>query len=201
METLLIQLPDTGAQDDKWSCGPNSAARVLRYYGHNVDYGTIRAAADEEYMLPSSVRFPAPTWSDPFRLRRVDIRAGTTPHHLRDVMKQWEGENVKLERQAGFDLLTNLLKEGKPAIVLFRVGSIDASILGTFPELHWVAAVGINEAEQLIYITDTNSSTYQLSYGEFIDQWSWRIGDGLASEALWREGVKTETVLWIDRLV
>ncbi|WP_019498480.1 C39 family peptidase [Pseudanabaena sp. PCC 6802] len=196
---MFIHLPDTGSQDDTWSCGPNSTARVLKHYGHNVDYATVRATTDRQFLLPSSVKIPNPTWSDPFRTRRVDIRAGTPPHLLRDIMKRWEGDNVKLERKAGFPLLVDLLKDGKPVVVLLRTGSIDASILGTFPELHWVVAVGVNEPEQLIYYSDTNSTTYQLSYDDFMNKWSWRIGDGLASEILWKEGVKTETIIWIDR--
>jgi hypothetical protein len=39
-----MELPDTGAQNDGWSCGPNSAARILRYYGHDVNYATVRTS-------------------------------------------------------------------------------------------------------------------------------------------------------------
>ena len=51
-----IQLPDTGAQNDGWSCGPNSAARVLSYYGHDVNYATVRAATDKKLFLPQKFR-------------------------------------------------------------------------------------------------------------------------------------------------
>jgi hypothetical protein len=53
-----IQLPDTGAQNDSWSCGPNSAARILRYYGHDVNYATVRAATDKKLFLPQKFRNP-----------------------------------------------------------------------------------------------------------------------------------------------
>ncbi|NJL41290.1 MAG: hypothetical protein HC899_34675 [Leptolyngbyaceae cyanobacterium SM1_4_3] len=38
---VSIGLPSTGNQDDNWSCGPNSAARVLAFYGHDVDYNAV----------------------------------------------------------------------------------------------------------------------------------------------------------------
>lgn len=65
-------LPDTGSQNDNWSCGPNSAARVLRFYGHNVDYNQVRSAVNKEFILPPSVKVPDPTWTNPFRTRKVD---------------------------------------------------------------------------------------------------------------------------------
>lgn len=191
---VKADLPDTGSQNDNWSCGPNSAARLLRFYGHNVDYNQVRSAVDKEYMLPASIKKP---WGG-----RVDIRTGTTPHVLRDVMKRWEGDKVKLERKADFGKLMSLLREGKPVIALLRVGSIPPSVTlsGTWPAMHWVAVTGFNEQNKLIYYTDTNSQKYQMSYDDFMGQWNWSVGQGFASEALWKNGVQTKTIVWVDRI-
>jgi len=198
---VSIDLPSTGNQDDNWSCGPNSAARVLAFYGHNVDYNAVRSAVNQEFMLPPSVNVPAPKLTDPLRTRRVDIRTGTTPHVLRDVMKQWEGNNVRLERGASFSSLLNLLREGKPVVALLRVGSIppETTLSGTWPMMHWVAVRGFNESDRLIYYTDTDGGKYQMSYDEFQGQWDWRVGRGFASEALSRNGVQAKTMIWVDR--
>jgi hypothetical protein len=200
---VSIDLPSTGNQDDNWSCGPNSAARVLAFYGHNVDYNAVRSAVNQEFMLPPSVNVPAPTWTDPFRTRRVDIRTGTTPHVLRDVMQRWEGNKVRLERGTSFSSLLNLLSDGKPVITLLRVGSIppETTLSGTWPELHWVAVHGFNAMDRMIYYTDTDGGRYQISYDEFQGQWDWRVGRGFASEALHRNGVQAKTMIWVDRVV
>lgn len=50
---VSISLPSKGNQDDNWSCGPNSVARVLAFYGHNVNYNTVRSAVNREFMLPA----------------------------------------------------------------------------------------------------------------------------------------------------
>lgn len=200
---VSISLPSTGNQNDNWSCGPNSAARVLAFYGHNVNYSTVRSAVNQEFMLPPSVNVPSPTLTDPFRTRRVDIRTGTTPHVLRDVMRRWEGNNVRLERGANFSSLLNLVRDGKPVVSLLRVGSIppQTTLSGTWPELHWVAVHGFNESERMVYYTDTDGGRYQKSYDEFQSQWDWRVGAGFASEALHRNGVQARTIIWVDRVV
>jgi hypothetical protein len=196
---VSIQLPSTGNQDDNWSCGPNSAARVLAFYGRNVDYNAVRSAVNREFMLPPSVKVPAPTLTNPLRTRRVDIRTGTTPHVLRDVMKRWEGESVKLERKADFATLKRLLSEGKPVVALLRVGSIDTVVAGTWPAMHWVAINGFSESKRLIYFNDTDGGRYEKSYDEFLKEWDWSVGRGFASESLSKNGVQSRTMIWVDR--
>ncbi len=196
---VSIQLPSTGNQDDKWSCGPNSAARILAFYGHDINYNSVRSAVNKEFMFPPSFEVPDPTWTNPFRKRRVDIRTGTTPHVLRDVMKRWEGENVKLERKADFATLQRVLNEGKPVVALVRVGSIDTVVSGTWPEMHWISVTGFNEQKREIYYTDTDGANYYYTYDEFLGNWDWRVGTGFASEALYKNGVQSRTMIWVDR--
>ena len=38
----MIPLPDVGEQNDSWSCAPNSAARVLKFYDYRVTYGVMK---------------------------------------------------------------------------------------------------------------------------------------------------------------
>ena len=37
-----LVLPAVKTQDDDWSCGVNSATRVLKFHGHNVNYDQMR---------------------------------------------------------------------------------------------------------------------------------------------------------------
>ena len=143
----------------------------------------------------------APTWRDPFRTRRVDIRTGTTPHALRDAMKKWEGNNVKLERKSDFSKLLRLVGEGKPVVALLRVGSIPPSqtLSGTWPAMHWVAVTGFDGKN--VYFTDTDGAKSYYSYDEFQGKWDWRVGSGFASEALYKNGVQAKTMIWVDRTV
>ncbi|MDB9477516.1 C39 family peptidase [Dolichospermum circinale CS-537/03] len=197
---VWMDMPQTGNQNDNWSCGPTSAARVMNFYGHNVNRGTLVGAVNKDFVIPPSFTVRAPTLGDPFRKRRVDIRTGTTPHALRDVMKRWEGDNVKLERKADFNKLLGLLRQGKPVIVLLRVGS-DKHFGTTWPIMHWVVVNGFSASEQKIYFTETeDGKTYEYSYGEFQSNWDWRVGKGLASEALHKNGVQPKTMIWVDRV-
>lgn len=197
---VRIDMPQTGNQNDNWSCGPTSAARLINFYSHNVNRDTLVDAINRDFVIPPSFNVPAPTLSDPFKTRRVDIRTGTTPHALRDVMKRWEGENVKLERKADFNQLLGLLRQGKPVVVLLRVGS--TKIVGTtWPEMHWVVVNGFSASDQKIYFTETNDGeTYEYSYGDFQSKWDWRVGKGLASESLHKNGVEPKTMIWVDRV-
>ncbi len=197
---VWMDMPQTGNQDDKWSCGPTSAARIINFYGHNVNRDSLVNAINKDFVIPPSFNVPAPTLTNPLRTRRVDIRTGTTPHALRDVMKRWEGDNVQLERKSDFNKLLGLLRQGKPVVVLLRVGS--EKVAGTtWSAMHWVVVNGFSASEQKIYYTETaDGKTYEYSYGEFQSNWDWRVGKGLASEALYKNGVEPKTMIWVDRV-
>jgi hypothetical protein len=190
-----IQLPDTGAQNDSWSCGPNSAARILRYYGHDVNYATVRAATDKKLFLPQKFR-------NPLNNQWIEVRTGTPPQTLQQVMQRWEGNRVKKSPQTSFNRLINLVRSGKPAIALVRVGGLTIPYIGAIPYLHWVTVTGANPQSQQIYYTDTNSQTYSLSYQDF--QTMWNLGldrdvSGAIASVLKSNGVEARTIVWVDK--
>ncbi|CAN1210498.1 hypothetical protein TUMEXPCC7403_09905 [Tumidithrix helvetica PCC 7403] len=191
-EKLSLTLPDTGSQNDSWSCGPNSAARVLKFYGHDVDYDMVRSATEKNFILPEQIKNPLDnSW--------VNIRTGTTPKVLQKVMQRWEGDKVKLARKVELATLLSLLETGKPVIGLIRVGSFKVPLFGTAPYLHWVALTGFDRAQHLIYYTDTNGKEATMSYEEFMQKWS--LGsDGNAVNAILKgNGVEPRTIVWVDR--
>jgi hypothetical protein len=178
----FIDLPDTGAQGNNgWACGPNSAARCLRKYGHNVDYHSVRGDMDNG-------RYVIEKWAG----------MGTTPHYLRDSMKKWEGDRVKLERNSNFDRLVGLLREGKPVIALIRNGTIKIPLAAT-PNLHWICVTGYDDRSGAVHITDTDGSKDWVVKDDFLRQWNWHVGAGAVAEALYHNGVHSSTIIWIDR--
>jgi hypothetical protein len=190
-----IQLPDTGAQNDSWSCGPNSAARILRYYGHDVNYATVRAATDKKLFLPQKFR-------NPLDNQWIEVRTGTPPQTLQQVMQRWEGDRVKKSPQTSFNRLINLVRSGKPAIALVRVGGLSIPYIGSIPYLHWIVVTGADPQSQQITYTDTNSQTYVLSYQDF--QTMWNLGldrdvSGAIASALKSNGVEARTIVWVDK--
>jgi uncharacterized protein YvpB len=198
---VWLTLPSTGNQDDSWSCGPNSAARVLAFYGNRVDYGSVRSIAQRDHgIIPTKVCVGIGPLKKCFNTS--EFKTGLEPSEIRDVMNRWEGGNAKYVSGANLDQLKSLLSQGKPVLVLRRVGSFKpGGIFGTWPEMHWVTVHGFNEQEKKIYYTETNGETYQKSYDEFLSEWDWRIGAGLASETFYQKGVKPKTMVWVDRTV
>lgn len=190
-----IQLPDTGAQNDSWSCGPNSAARILRYYGHDVNYATVRAATDKKLFLPQKFR-------NPLNNQWIEVRTGTPPQTLQQVMQRWEGNRVKKSPQTSFNRLINLVRSGKPAIALVRVGGLTIPYVGAIPYLHWIAVTGANPQSQQIYYTDTNSQTYSLSYKDFQTMWNLGLDQDVSTaiaNVLKSNGVEARTIVWVDK--
>jgi hypothetical protein len=191
----VIRLPDTGMQDDGWSCGPNSAARVLRYYGHDVDYAKVRAVTDRQLLLPQRFR-------NPLTNQWVEVRTGTPPQTLQKVMQRWEGRYVKQSVNTDLSKLVQLVRSGKPAIALIRVGSLRMPYVGAIPYLHWVTITGADPQQQLIYYTDTNSQSYRLAYNDFARQWDLGLGQDISmaiANILRNHGVQARTIVWVDR--
>jgi hypothetical protein len=214
---VSLTLPSTGNQDDSWSCGANSAARVLSYYGHGVNYNTARDVAQFEHgIIPTRLC----VGSGILRtcVNTGGLKTGLEPNEVRSVLSNWEGGNAKYESGADLNKIKRLLSQGKPVIVLRRVGSIKpGGVFGTWPAMHWVAVHGYNDQKRKIYFTETkeqcdgggacefqtgekcNGVNCELPYDRFMSEWDWRIGDGLASETFHRKGVKPRTIVWVDR--
>ncbi|PZU95934.1 MAG: hypothetical protein DCE90_10855 [Pseudanabaena sp.] len=194
-QAKFMQLPDTGAQNDSWSCGPNSAARLLRYYGHQVDYPMVRAVTDKKLFLPQRLR-------NPLTNKWIEVRTGTPPKTLQQVMQRWEGDRVKQSPRTNFNKLINLVQSGKPAIALVRVGGLSLPYVGSIPYLHWIAVTGVDTQRQRIYYTDTNSQTYSMSYQDFQAEWNLGLDKDVSvaiANVLKNNGVEPRTIVWIDR--
>jgi hypothetical protein len=213
-EGFYRNLPNQANQDDGWTCGANSASRVLKYYGQNVSYPQVRGVAQQDHgIIPTKVCIGGGKVCIPFTsvctekpkecFDTSQFKTGLEPNEVQALLSRWEGGNAKLSTRANFDDLKARVQEGKPVIVLKRVGSFKPGlgIFGTWPVMHWVTVHGLSETAQKIYYTDTsdNSTVRPQSYSEFLSEWDWSIGAGLANEMIWGKGVRPKTMVWVDR--
>ena len=174
---VLLNLPDSYPQDNDWSCGPHSGARVLRFYGYkNADYRKLSLSLLRQQNIPALHRF------------------GTAPHELINIMSSYAGKDVKLQRKASFNDLVNLISQGKPVITLVKLKG------GHFPTMHWWIVDGIDKRNRKFHVTDTNNSKRWYSYNEFRKKWDWKIGEGAAKRILKANGLELKTMVWIDRV-
>jgi Ca2+-binding RTX toxin-like protein len=182
-ERVEIAVDTQQHQNDAWSCGPNSAARLLRAYGINANYETLKAQAANSNIIS-------------------DYGLGTPPPALEAVMDTYR--STKRQSGAGFDTVINLLAQGRPVVALIGWGSVDLPFplpwnpfnFDTAPEkLHYVCLRGFDAAAQRIFYTDTNGQQKSFTYGEFQQKWNWP-GDGIPYATLSGMGVKKNTILW-----
>jgi hypothetical protein len=145
---VVMTLDTTQPQTDDWSCGPNSLTRVLRYYGFNVLYRDVRNATQSDSLVS-------------------EFHLGTTPATLRDLMSRWVP--ATLEQETSLERVLQVLATGKPVIALIQSGTL----VGSVPNLHWIALRGFDLGRQEIYYTDTDGGNYTFSFADFQAAWNW----------------------------
>ncbi|MFN3926691.1 MAG: C39 family peptidase [Pseudanabaenaceae cyanobacterium] len=167
------QLPAVSPQRDPWSCAPNSATRLLRFYGHLVTYPQVKVLTLQHLSQPLT---------------------GTPPRVLQRVLQHWEQQRVRLQHQASLPELQALLRKGQPALALVQVGQ-----RYSLPLLHWVTVTGYDPQKQLIFYTDTDDRAYAMSYAQFQRQWQLSPTSDPVWLILRSQGVYPNTVIWIER--
>ena len=198
-----LALPYVEPQNDSWSCGPNSATRLLLYYAGNpnaITYDMVKHAANTQ--RPEIMQITG---------------LGTTPHALRDTIKIFR-QDISLKRETDLSEIINALRAKKPVIALLRVGSkeVPVAVMGkgtivggvldkvgarpnvtlTYPRLHWVTIHGVNLETKQLLIQNTNGQDDWMSIDEFYKKWNWSVGAGAVKAALDAEAVTTRTILY-----
>jgi len=160
IESVRINVPTDQSQIDGSSCGPNTASRVLRFYGiTNANYMDLRAITRVNGNLVSS------------------FNMGTPPEALYDTMRLFKSD-VQVELNSTFENVLNVLGAGKPIAALVGWGKFSENAFGlvssgTVPTtLHWVTLTGYDSATQRIFYTDTNGAQKSYTYQEFQDKWN-----------------------------
>src|SRR5262245_10302558 len=183
-ERVEISVPGGSPQNDDWSCGPNSAARLLRSYGVNVTYSQLKADAQNASIISK-------------------YGLGTPPPSLQEIMKKYKSD-IHLQSGASFQTVLDRLGEGRPVVALLGWGETEIPVpypwnpfnTDIAPEtLHYVCLTGFDMSTSTIFYTDTNGAAKSMSFGAFQQKWNWP-GDGVPYEFLEGIGAKKKTILW-----
>lgn len=177
-ETVTIAVPDDQPQTDGWSCGPNSASRLMRAYGIDASYATMRSLATEDSLL-------------------TQCHLGTTPNTVADIVHRFKPE-VSLEKESSLGRVTQLLSSGKPVMVLVSMDVIDIFV-GTIGLMHYVVLDGYNASTQTVQYVDTNGAHGSWRMAEFDFHWKWfdyfsGLGAGYQA-TLYGAGLRKRTLL------
>ncbi len=169
--SVFMSLPGVEEQNDSWSCGINSATRMLRAYGHNVSYEDLKI----EF---SKLSFQVPTQG------RFELDIGLGGKALAERIQRYE-PSAQWQDYATFPFVKYLLAEGKPVGALLYLGSDTQEGL-TIPSLHWVVLVGFDDERNIITYYDTSDGfegPSHMSYDSFLSQWQWNGWDIWSGEA------------------
>jgi Ca2+-binding RTX toxin-like protein len=181
-EHVEITVPGGNKQKNNWSCGPNSAWRLLSSYGISVSYEQLQLDAKKQNIITT-------------------YGLGTPGPSLLAVLKKYRASS-QLKMDANFQDILDRLGEGRPVIALIGWGVVPVPSPNIFkpidfvPEkLHYICLTGFDMAENELYYTDTNGEAKTMSFEEFQNKWDW-TADGFAYEGLKALGVNKQTMLW-----
>ncbi len=166
-----LVLPAVKTQDDDWSCGVNSATRVLKFHGHNVNYDQMREIRKKKFRIPLVNRLPFARGSTPL------YKLGTRPGGIVELLKIHR-RNSFSESQSSLNRIKQLLRFNRPVITLIRPSDRKINLpFGkklTLPSLHWIVVSGYDEKLKRIYYYDTyaNEERYY-SEERFMERWDW----------------------------
>jgi Ca2+-binding RTX toxin-like protein len=181
-EHVEITVPGGFAQNNAWSCGPNSAARLLQSYGLNVSYATLKMDAQDSNIIS-------------------DFGLGTPPKDLQKIMQKYR-PGTQRASGAEFQDVLDRLGEGRPVIALIGWGQVFLPdplfplIWNSAPEkMHYICLTGFDLASDTLYYTDTNGEAKSMGFNEFQQKWNWPADGGtyLLMQAM---SLKKQTMIW-----
>jgi Peptidase_C39 like family len=196
----FLTLDGDEPQNDGNSCGPNSAARILRFYGYKVSYNDLKQRFHHSNPLLNNTGL------------------GLPGPNLAALMKQ-SGYNATAAH-ATLERVLTLLSEGKPVVAMVRVGTINVVDQGssddshgmvgqffgklgslmnqtnTFPALHWIALQGFDRKRGMLFFTDTNGEHYKMRFADFEKAFNWECGSAVTSKVLAVAGVTAGSIVY-----
>jgi Ca2+-binding RTX toxin-like protein len=182
-ENVHIAVDSHQTQDDDNTCGPNSAARLLRSYGIAANYQALKAQV-------AAIS------------QTADNNWGTPPPELLEVMRLYKA-NSQLQSGGDFQTILNLLAQGRPVIALVGWGEHTFPVpyggffaMVTVPQkLHYIVLTGFDLQSQTLFYTDTNGEQKSYTFAAFQDRWDWP-GSQVGYQILKDMGINKKTILW-----
>jgi hypothetical protein len=164
-KVVRLKLPLVSKQHDGWSCGLNTATRLLKYNNYDASYeGLIKQRKLVSLQLDS------------------DKGPYTLPPALQRIMRRWHPESWWMT-DVEFDVIKNLLRQNKPVAALIAIpGSYFKIKLGQqtikAPASHWVVVSGFNDIKKTIYYYDPlKEGEQQKRYDDFLKVWATKPED------------------------
>jgi hypothetical protein len=170
-ENVTIAVDGTQPQIDGFSCGPNSGSRLLRSYGFDVSYNSLRHKVKKESLL-------------------FKLHLGTLPTVLQKVLKGFKSD-LTLHTGSALQDVLDRLGSGQPVIPLIAPAKRD---------LHYVVLNGFDVDNQTLRFVDTSGFAKSMTFAEFDHQWFWTnqfkgIVGRLERLVLKAAGLRTRTFL------
>jgi hypothetical protein len=158
LRSVKLTVDTLQPQTDGWSCGPNSAARFLRFHRKDVSYAQTRNFTRHDGNLIAL------------------IGAGTPPSALIDTLQNWRKE-TRREEASNIGRVIALLQQKKPVIALISTGKerqhAAGIYIGTTAKLHYIVLNGYDPDTERIHFVDTVGGQKSMTRAEFEDRWAW----------------------------
>lgn len=165
------------------TCGPNSAARLLRGLG-------LADLAPDELIREVRRQHPVPRFG-----------FGAPPGVLARVMNQYPrpgGRPFRVVHGADLGRVAATLAAGRPMLALIQTRADDSIALGpwrwTVPYLHWIALDGWDAEAGAVGFTDTDGTREAWAGARFERVWGWDFGRSV-NLGLRAAGVRPRTVI------
>lgn len=178
--SVRLTMPAVDKQDDSWSCGINSSARVLKYYGHDVSYKGLREKRKAPFQASGPVEKVLNATPIIKKIpHEIPIyKLGTKPTDVRNILRQYR-RNVWVRKHTSLSLIKAVLQSNRPVITLirpskktFEAGPIEIQL----PTLHWIVVSGYDRDKALIYYYDTYANDERsMTEKVFLEKWDWDI--------------------------
>ena len=170
---------DVAPQTGYWSCGMNTAARLLRTRGHDVTYPGLKK------QLVGDAEFEG-----------REYVFGIRPRVLRDFLAEYE-PCAKFSESSTLDALVAHVDAGTPVLALVKVGERPLMHVAV-PALHWLIVHGHDAKDRRLTITDTNGRIYRMPIESFERMWDWRVDQPMIANMLEASLTRPRTFVWID---
>jgi hypothetical protein len=139
-------------RSDASGCGPDAAARVIRYYGWPLTFNRAVQAA------PDSI--------DSWLIQKLGM--GTKPGTLASLLRRYGVSGAQAYERTSFQSILNALNAGRPVIALINWSN-------SITDFHHVVVQGYNPQTRQLAVND-GGDLRAWSYSYFQRLWDWDTG-------------------------
>jgi hypothetical protein len=157
-------------QFDNSTCGPNTAFRVLNYYGIKATYRQLirdRVDSLDSWLI-------------------ANVGMGTKPSTMESLLRRKGLTSAKYVADAQFERIIEQLDGGRPVIALVNTN-------GSATGFHYIVVRGYDAATASLKVID-DGAYKTMSKAEFLKQWNWNLG-WLKNQFFYAAGLHPGTII------